>query len=133
MSFFRESKLRFLYLLALAQLVGGPLVLLQVTLFCKTVVQEVPQVGLTNSLVKAWHLGGFTTEITATNDENSLSASTSGKILKAKLDPLKLSVLPWDMTVLGWAIPREFIFRIDLARTWTPTWPQAPPGPPPRV
>jgi hypothetical protein len=34
MTFARLGKLRFLYLLALAQLVGSPLVLLQVTLDC---------------------------------------------------------------------------------------------------
>jgi hypothetical protein len=53
MAFLRTGKLRLLYVLALAQLVGGPLVLLQVTLFCKLTVKEVPHMKVAEAAARA--------------------------------------------------------------------------------
>ena len=59
MEFVRNGKLRLLYVLALAQLVGGPLVLLQVTLLCKLTLHEAPLIGMADAAVRAWHSDEF--------------------------------------------------------------------------
>jgi hypothetical protein len=58
-NWFRTGKWRFLYLLALAQLVGGPLVLLQFTVFCKMALHETPRVGVAKAAVGVWNLDDF--------------------------------------------------------------------------
>jgi hypothetical protein len=49
------TNLRWLYLLALFQLVAGPLVLVTALTFCEITVREVPTQGLTEALSSAWH------------------------------------------------------------------------------
>lgn len=135
MGFFRSGKLRWLYVLALVQLVGGPLVLFQVSLFCKLALHEAPQVGVAKAAGLAWKSEKFqaalaAAEVVVAKVEKS---SPGGDGPKAKTDPVKL---PW----IAWLAPRTMALTggshckvVDLARTWTPGWPQAPPGPPPRV
>jgi len=130
---FRSGRFRFLYLLALAQLVGGPLVLLQVTLFSKLVISEAPRVGIVEAVSVAWDSPEFQESLVATTLPWKNATETGKKEGKAKPDSPALPVFPWmaeppecddDPAVCG--VPGHF-------RIWTPQWPHAPPGPPPRI
>lgn len=134
MNFLRTGKLRFLYWLALAQLVGGPLVLLQVTVFCKLALHETPRVGVATAAMRAWQSEDFQAVLAAADavrpgEKNSPPPAGP----KLKLEKAKLPITPWEPTSLALADVSRHCKIVDLARTWTPTWPQAPPGPPPRV
>jgi hypothetical protein len=135
MDFFRTGKLRFLYWLALAQLVGGPLVLLQVTVFCKLALHETPRVGVAQAAVRAWQSGDFQALLAATDElpssERKSAPPADGQ--KLKLEKGKLPVIPWEPAPLTFSDASRYCKIVDRARTWTPAWPQAPPGPPPRV
>lgn len=135
MDFIRTGKLRFLYWLALAQLVGGPLVLLQVTVFCKLTLHEVPRVGMAQAAVQAWQSDDFqavlaTAEATRSGETKS-PLPADGQ--KPKLEESKLPVIPWEAAPLALSALSTHCKIADCARTWTPAWPQAPPGPPPRI
>lgn len=135
MEFFRAGKLRWLYLLALAQLVGGPLVLLQVTVFTKLALHEAPRMGVAKAAVHAWHSEDFQAVLTATDvarkNDSKAPAPTEGP--KPKLEKAKLPVVPWMTAPVSLACPSSHCRIVDHARIWTPAWPQAPPGPPPRI
>lgn len=133
MDFLRTGKFRFLYLLALAQLVGGPLVLLQVSVFCKVVIREVPHASAGEAIVRALHSEDFQMALTAATEQKSPSQPSSDKDPKVKLEKAKLSLLPWEMNARKLVSKNQGLAKIEVERTWTPTWPQAPPGPPPRV
>ncbi|MES2440185.1 MAG: hypothetical protein V4584_14040 [Verrucomicrobiota bacterium] len=135
MNFLRTGKLRFLYLLALAQLVGGPLVLLQVTVFCKLTLHEAPRMGVAKAAAEAWSSEDFQT-VLATADipgTDGRKAPPSPDGPKVKLEKAKLPVIPWQAA--EWVVTdvSRHCKIADRARVWTPAWPQAPPGPPPRV
>lgn len=135
MGFFRSGKLRWLYVLALAQLVGGPLVLLQVTVFCKLALHEAPRAGMAKAAVRAWQSDDFqaalfTAEVVKPGGKKSEPAPDGPKL---KLEKAKMPVVPWETSPL---VLTEISVRCEIAdraRVWTPAWPQAPPGPPPRV
>lgn len=135
MNFFRTGKLRFLYWLALAQLVGGPLVLLQVTVFCKLALNEAPRVGMVRAAAGAWKSAEFQATLTAT----AISKAGETKTLpptgdpKLKLEKAKLPVIPWEPAPLVCSVLSRHCKIAERTRTWTPGWPQAPPGPPPKV
>ncbi|MBK1814244.1 hypothetical protein JIN84_01305 [Luteolibacter yonseiensis] len=127
--------MRWLYLLALAQLVGGPLVLLQVTMFCKVAMHEVPRAGVAKAAAQAWHSDDFQAVLAVEEsgkkgDSKSPSPSDPAKV---KLEKSKLHAAPWESTSLAIARSSSLCKVVDHARIWTPAWPQAPPGPPPRV
>lgn len=135
MSFFHSGKLRFLYVLALAQLVGGPLVLLQVTVFCKLTLNDAPRMGLENAAVRAWQSEDFQTILTANaaagiDDTKSMPP---GNGPKGQPDKSKTPVTVWEPAPLVLINLSDRYQTAERARTWTPAWPQAPPGPPPRV
>ena len=135
MTFARLGKFRFLYLLALVQLVGGPLVLLQVTVFCKMTLHEAPRVGMAKAAVRAWQADNFQTVLAAADgvrskDSKSLPPNADPKL---KLEKAKLPMIPWEPAPLVLSVLADHCKIADRARTWTPAWPQAPPGPPPRV
>lgn len=135
MTFARLGKFRFLYLLALAQLVGGPLVLLQVTVFCKLALHEAPRLGMAKATVLAWQSEDFQTALAAVDGVRSRepkSAPPTGDP-KLKLEKAKPPMIPWQTAPLVLGAPSELCEIADHGRTWTPTWPQPPPGPPPRV
>lgn len=135
MDFFRTGKLRWLYLLALAQLVGGPLVLLQVTVFCKLALHEAPRVGVAKAALHAWRSDDFQAVLVAADlvrkDDSKSPAPTDGP--KPKLEKAKLPVVPWMVAPVSLACLSTYCGIVDHARVWTPAWPQAPPGPPPRI
>lgn len=150
MNFFRTGKFRLLYLLALVQLVGGPLVLLQVTVFCKMTLRESPQTGLAKATSRAWNSQEFQSALIAADpsparasDQADLASdpiqkapgkkSPTGDPLKSGLEKSKLPITPWRAAPVILAVSSSHCGIIDRTRTWTPAWPQAPPGPPPRV
>ena len=135
MNFLRTGKLRYLYLLALAQLVGGPLVLLQVTVFCKLALHEAPRVGMARAAAGAWNSSAFQATLTATaiakaGETRTLPPTGDSKL---KLEKTKLPVIPWEPSPLVFSVLSRHCKIADRARTWSPAWPQAPPGPPPKV
>lgn len=135
MDFPRAGKMRWLYLLALAQLVGGPLVLLQVILFCKLTVHEAPRTGVIQAAAKAWHSDDFQKTLVVGNtvrkDHSKAPAPTDGHA--PKLEKAKMPVLPWMESPVALVCLSRHVRIVDHARMWTPAWPQAPPGPPPRI
>lgn len=135
MNFLRTGKLRFLYWLALAQLVGGPLVLLQVTVFCKVALHETPRVGMAKAAMQAWQSDDFQAVLASPDGvpsrERKSAPPADGP--KLKLEKAKQPVIPWETPRLVLADLSGHCGIVDRARTWTPAWPQAPPGPPPRV
>jgi hypothetical protein len=129
-----DRKPSMLYLLALLQLVGGPLILLQVTLFCKLTVRDAPQIGIAAAVSHVWNSDefqeAFDRNVAVYNQEQSPHPL---KDQKTKADKSKFPFVigktqPPLITVscIRWK-------AIACERIWTPTWPQAPPGPPPRV
>ncbi len=135
MEFLRAGKLRWLYLLALAQLVGGPLVLLQVTVFTRLTLHEAPRMGVAKAAVHAWHSEDFQKVVAAADvarkNDSKAPAPTEGP--QPKLEKGKLPVVPWMTAPVSMACLSSHCPIVDHARIWTPAWPQAPPGPPPRV
>ena len=128
-------KPRALLLLALFQLVAGPLVLLQVTVFCSLTVREAPRTGVTAAIVKAWKSETFQTLLTPSHnnrmqaDNRSLPGSDD-KVGHAKV---KFYLLTWHLREFASLPPAKLGDNHGLGKTWTPAWPQAPPGTPPRV
>lgn len=135
MNFLRTGKLRFLYWLALAQLVGGPLVLLQVTVFCKLALHEAPQMGVATAAVRAWQSDEFQAVLAeagpARKGEHRSWPPADDPNLK--FEKSKLPAIPWEPAPLHLTNLSRHCKIVDCVRTWTPAWPQAPPGPPPRL
>ncbi len=122
--------LRSLYLLALFQLVAGPLVLVTVMSFCKVTVREAPSQGLVKAMSAAWQSHEVQTALQAVSDE-SHEASKSAPVKMSK-DKVKLIGIAWAEVSVKF---EEVVNESVSARfeTWTPAWPQAPPGTPPRA
>lgn len=135
MNFFRTGKFRFLYLLALIQLVGGPLVLLQVTVFCKLTLHETPRIGMAKAAVSAWRSADFQAVLAPADvaKADDLKPTPSGNGPKVKLEKAKEPVIPWMPIRVNLAALAVRVDVVDRERFWTPAWPQAPPGPPPRI
>jgi hypothetical protein len=135
MDLFRTRNLRLLYVLALAQLVGGPLVLLQLTLFCKLTLQETPHVGMARAAVQTWHSDDFQTALTAGISTAPCETKSKPPARDPQPDPEKAKppVIPWAAGNLALIAPREDSEAGLRSKFWTPAWPHAPPGPPPRV
>lgn len=133
-----HSKFRHLYLLALFQLVGGPLVLVPMLLMSKAVVRETAQHGV----VKGFHEALVSQEWSEAQEmlqrgsivaEPSSSTKAPGKKEKAKDGQPKLDFVAWTPPALmeqdGTPVKRP-------AWEWHPMsshWANAPPSPPPRV
>jgi hypothetical protein len=130
---FRPS-IRHLYLLALFQLVGGPLVILAVVFFSRMVVHQAAEHGLTVGVVKASQSAEWQKVASA------LSGATYGHPSNGQKDPVpvvkdpggKLIGLMWE----GITLPEEQPVPCEgpylWVRTLTSDWPHAPPLPPPR-
>lgn len=135
MGLLRSGKLRYLYLLALAQLVGGPLVLLQVTLLCKLTLREAPRAGFMTAAATAWHSDDFQAALAGADlqhhEGKKLPSGKDGP--DAKPDKMKQSLLPWTGGRSGIFAAASRSESPDCERPWNPAWPQAPPGPPPRL
>jgi hypothetical protein len=129
------NKLKILYLLALFQLVAGPLVLLQVTVLFKLTSRETPSRGVTVAFKKAWSSNEFqaTFELPEAHRQDRFKSPLPTKDPAGKLLTMKMPVTFWHQDPLVLVITSELVPCSDWERMWTPTWPQAPPGPPPRV
>lgn len=133
MGFFRSGKLRYLYLLALAQLVGGPLVLLHVTVFCKLTVREAPRMGFAQAAAVALDSDEFRACASAGLPKRETPAKESPESdPKPKLEKPSQPPAPWMAEWRIFAHDVKGAAIAETARTWTPAWPNAPPGPPPR-
>ncbi|MFD2258085.1 hypothetical protein ACFSSA_15495 [Luteolibacter algae] len=132
---FRSKKLRFLYLLALAQLLGGPIVLLHITLFSKMVLTEAPDVGFANAIQEAWLSEAFQhsfTKATLAAPDKFSTTSEQKKSLHKK-DVRKDPFTSWFFATNLFPPFSVECLTANHIRTWTPAWPNAPPGPPPRM
>jgi len=128
----KGKNLKLLYLLALFQLVAGPLVLFQVSVLCKLTIQEIPHEDTGTALRKAWASDEFQAVLT----EAKLGKRDQPSPLPTS-DP---NGKPVKMPVIAWAIPPVLILqnpqpvpRPDWGRTWASALAQAPPAPPPRI
>lgn len=134
MALFRCRKMRFLYLLALLQLVGGPLVLLHVTVFCKLTTSKTPEMGVAQAAVSAWHAEGFQEALLADAlFEKGARKEGDGQKPKPDLGKVKQPVVPWEVPRFTLAGRHKKISAPCYGVAWTPLWPNAPPGPPPRL
>lgn len=129
-----HRKLWVLYLLALFQLAAGPFVILVTVQFCHLALPEIPRYGTVAAIEKAWTSEKFQTTLC------EASVLTSGK--KSPLpdqnphDPsakVKMPPIPWKETRFLSLNHPQLLPQVEIERVWTPAWPQAPPGPPPRV
>lgn len=128
-------KTKYLYLLVLFQLVAGPLVLLQVSVFCSLTVKETPREGVAKAMVKAWKSEAFQSLLApAANSrvqtDNGALPSNDDSSGPAKI---KVHLLGWQ-SAPALSLPSAVLSDWQiLSGAWTPEWPTAPPGPPPRV
>ena len=133
MGFFRSGKMRPLYLLALLQLLGGPVVLLRVTVFCKLTVREAPRVGFVEAAAGAFASDEFRECASAGLPKRDTPAKDGREgDPKPKLEKPQHPPAPWMAERRIFAHDVKGTAIADTARTWTPAWPNAPPGPPPR-
>ena len=130
-----NRKTRLLCLLALGQLVVGPLVLVlvQATTLCKLTVREAPVHGVA-AVSRAWQSEEFQSVLAKAADvvAGDSKSSLPGHESKAKSGKVKITAVPWEsVPVLPVQAPQteRWAHKPD---TWTPAWPHAPPGPPPR-
>jgi hypothetical protein len=128
-------KLRTLYLLALFQLVAGPLVLFQVSVLSKMVVREAPAHGISKAVTLAWNSPEFQSALSHGElpDVVKPRQTTPTSDPKATLVKVKMPCIDWQDTRLVWVNASTPVSRTNGARTWTPAWPEPPRGPPPRV
>ncbi|RBP44317.1 hypothetical protein DES53_104136 [Roseimicrobium gellanilyticum] len=137
MSFLR-SKFRHLYLLALFQLVGGPLVLVPMLMMSKAVVRETAQHGVVKGFHEAmvsleWEEAREMVRNGVVPEWSSSSTKAPGKKEKAKDGKPKLDFVTWTTPAL---MELEGILVRRAAWEWQPmasSWANAPPSPPPRV
>ncbi len=129
MSLFRCRKLRFLYLLALLQLVGGPLVLLHVTVFCKLTVSEAPEIGISRAAVAAFSSPEFLAIADFSNGNEARKDGTQ----KPDTGKAKQPVIPWAQPSPKFFCEEIAIETFSREIHWISQWAHAPPAPPPRV
>jgi len=128
-------KMKWLYVLGLFQLMAGPLIILQVSLLCKLTVREVPEEGIGPAFTKAWRSGEFQAALATGKpmvSKGEKSPSPSREPV-AGAEKVKMPATDWRA---GNLLPPPSIGLAacsDWCRRWTPVWPQAPPGPPPRI
>ena len=130
---FRSGKFRFLYLLAMIQLVGGPIVLLQVTLFSKLVIREAPRLGVVGAVSVAFNSPEFRESLAEAGLPRGDAMKTTKKEGKQKPDSPTTPDFPWMAEPPGYPEHRTLCGVPEHFRIWTPQWPNAPPGPPPRI
>ncbi len=129
------KNLRLLYLLALFQLVAGPLVLFQVTVLCKLTVQDTTGKSVATAVSKAWHSPEFQATL---SDDDGLQQVTKKLPIptshpKTKIVKVKMPAIAWQAKPVVRVNLSKRITAGAYSRVWTPAWPQAPPGPPPRL
>lgn len=130
-----RSKFRHLYLLALFQLVGGPLVLVPMLMMSKAVVRETAQHGVVTGLHEA-------VESQEWDDAREMIQSGAIPDSPAKKHgaPEKSGEGKPKLNFMAWTAPARLELEGNLAAKpaweWQPMashWANAPPSPPPRV
>ena len=124
---------RSLYLLALFQLVAGPLVLVTVMTFCKAVVYEAPAQGVVKAMKSAWHSDEVQSLVDVACDRQAHEGQAPVPSKKQTTEHGKFIAIAWDIVPQTFASSPEGISPHDWTSNWTPAWPQAPPGTPPRI
>ena len=126
---------RHLCLLALLQLAVGPLVLVQVSMFCSLTVREIPRHNVAAAMVKAWHNDQFQSLLDASSEVRADASRTSQPNASTKAKPCltKTVMIAWQSLPTLPATPAEVASWGTHAEVWTPAWVAAPPGPPPRA
>lgn len=126
--------MKWLYVLALFQLVAGPLVIFQVTLLCQFTIRDAPEQGWQPAFQKAWEQ----------TEQHALAACDPVKATKGKenapapkpkifTEKSKIPATHWSSGIFRCPPSIGLAEISEWSRRWTPVWPQAPPGPPPRV
>jgi hypothetical protein len=136
-----RSKFRHLYLLALFQLVGGPLVLVPMLMMSTAVVRETAQHGVVKGLHEVvvsqeWsevreiiQNGGIVPELSSSTKAPAPGKQEKAKDGKPKVDFAVRTVFTALVELEGVSVKRP-------AWEWRPmasSWANAPPSPPPRV
>ena len=124
---------RHLILLALFQVVAGPLVLLQVSVFCSLTVREAPRQGVAKAMVKAWNNEAFQSLIVVSDNGTRGDDATPVDATKSGAAKAKIHLLAWHAEPVLSMPPVKLSNWEAYHQAWTPAWPQAPPGTPPRV
>lgn len=131
-----NRKTRLLCLLALGQLVVGPLVLVlvQATALCKLTVREAPVHGVA-AVSRAWQSEEFQSLLVKAADvlTGEPQPSQPGRESKAKPCKIKITAVLWESVPVLPAQTSQADHWAHKPDTWTPAWPHAPPGPPPRA
>ena len=96
----------------------------------KVTVREAPSQGLVKAMSAAWQSHEVQTALQAVSDGSN--APSKSAPVKASKDKVKLIGIAWaEVTMeLDLAVIESVSTRFE---TWTPSWPQAPPGTPPRA
>jgi hypothetical protein len=122
---------RWLYLLAMFQLVAGPLVLTQVVVFCKLTLKSLPEQTLTEAVVDAWESAEFGEAVAAAQASGDKGLPAPGK--KTSQPDIKQVGVLWSAALRVFppspALHAYAAWRSD----WTPREPDDPPGHPPCV
>ena len=128
------KKMKLLYVLALFQLVAGPLMLMQVTVFCKMVVKESPRQGVAAAFEKSWSSEEFQAVLASPDPLKKGDAQSPQPAPEQKLKvEKKMPLMAWQAVVFLKVLPSARIAWVMPERLQYGVWPQAPPAPPPRV
>jgi len=124
--------IRPLYLLALFQLVAGPLVLFCVMILCRETAREAADHGVVTAVSMAWKSPGFQAALATVERPDVSKRDCPDRDPKA--DPVKVKMPPiaWQDAPVVLVNASRRIPLLDAAQRWTPVLPLPPPGPPPR-
>lgn len=123
---------RWLLLLALFQLVAGPLVLLQVMVFCQVAAEKAPEQGIVKAATEAWQSAEFqrTLDVASAVHTSRSEVPTPEKTFQP--EQTKLFGTLWEPMTGLVRVSADTVAGTLMKRSWTPVGLQAPPGPPPR-
>jgi hypothetical protein len=124
---------RWLYLLALFQLVAGPLVLVTVMTFCKVTVREAPSQGLVKAMSAALQSDEVQALVQVTSNAQTEDSKSSLPVKKFKAGEKKFIGIAWESMPTVMVDATKTSSSSAWLKTWSPAWPQAPPGTPPRA
>jgi hypothetical protein len=112
----------------------GNRVLVTVLTFCEITVRETPTQGLTEALSSAWHSPEVQALIQNATGVPVDDSNAPLPVDSSRQEGKKMTWCVWQKPAIrGWTSPIESKAAFAWLRVWTPAWPQAPPGPPPRV
>ncbi len=124
---------RWLILLALFQLVAGPLVLLQVMVFCQVTAEKAPEQGLVKAATEAFHSAEFQRTLDIAAGVQAKSSDSTAPEKSVQTEGTKLFGTLWEPMGGVVRIAAVILPGTAFKRSWTPVGLLAPPGQPPRV